>query len=117
MAGARTHHEGCRGRAASCGAEGLTARDAVDLAGTTYGQECAWAATSQMGGHSYAAEDGSVCRAAERRMQRALRTIDGHGWWQRLVPLAEHMGNRWLVRPRSDCGAASPCSIWTRCMR
>ena len=39
-------------------------------------------------------------------MQRALRAIDGHGWRQRLAPLAEHMGNRRLVRARSDRGAA-----------
>src|SRR5919199_6797949 len=35
-------------------------RGAVDLASTTRGQECAWTATSQRGGHSYAADDGSV---------------------------------------------------------
>jgi hypothetical protein len=44
--------------------------------------------------------------AQEQRMQRALRAIDGHGWRQRLAPLAEHMGNRRLVRARSDRGAA-----------
>jgi hypothetical protein len=44
--------------------------------------------------------------AQERRMQRAWRTINGNGWRQRLAPLAEHMGNRPLVRAWSDCGAA-----------
>jgi hypothetical protein len=42
----------------------------------------------------------------EQRMQRACRTINGNGWRQRLAPLAEHMGNRRLVRARSDRGAA-----------
>jgi hypothetical protein len=44
--------------------------------------------------------------AAERRMQRALRAINGRGWRHRLAPLAEHMGNRQLLRARSDLGAA-----------
>src|SRR5437762_3281574 len=44
--------------------------------------------------------------AQEQHLQRALRPIDGHGWRQRLAPLAQHMGNRWLVRARSDRGAA-----------
>jgi hypothetical protein len=44
--------------------------------------------------------------AQERRMQRLVRTINGNGWRQRLAPLAEHMGNRRLVRARSDRGAA-----------
>jgi hypothetical protein len=39
-------------------------------------------------------------------MQRALRTIGGRAWRQRLAPLAEHMGSRRLVRARSDRGAA-----------
>jgi hypothetical protein len=38
-------------------------------------------------------------------MQRALRTISGRAWRQRLAPLAEHLGNRRLVRARSDRGA------------
>jgi hypothetical protein len=42
----------------------------------------------------------------ERRTQRAWRTINGDGWRQRLAPLAEFMGNRRLIRARSDCGAA-----------
>jgi hypothetical protein len=50
----------------------------------------------------------SACRhlAQERHRQRALRTINGPGWRQRLAPLAEHMGNRRLVRARSDRGGA-----------
>jgi hypothetical protein len=44
--------------------------------------------------------------AQERHRQRALRTINGPGWRQRLAPLAEHMGNRRLVRARSDRGGA-----------
>ena len=28
----------------------------------------------------------------ERRVQRTLRTINGHGWRQRPAPLAEHIG-------------------------
>ena len=44
--------------------------------------------------------------AQERHRQRALRTITGPGWRQRLAPLAEHMGNRRLVRARSDRGGA-----------
>jgi hypothetical protein len=44
--------------------------------------------------------------AAERRMQRALRTIGGRVWRQRLAPLAEHLGNRRLARARNDRGAA-----------
>ena len=44
--------------------------------------------------------------AAERRMRRVMRTITGHRWRQRLAPLAEFMGNRRMVRARSDCGAA-----------
>jgi hypothetical protein len=35
-----------------------------------------------------------------------LRTINEPGWRQRLAPLAEHMGNRRLVRSRSDRGGA-----------
>ena len=44
--------------------------------------------------------------AAERRMQRAMRIVNGDGWRSRLAPLAEHMGNRRLIRARSDCGGA-----------
>lgn len=44
--------------------------------------------------------------AQEQHMQRALRPIDGHGWRERLAPLAQHMGNRRLVRARSDRGTA-----------
>jgi hypothetical protein len=44
--------------------------------------------------------------AQEQRMQRALRTIHGHGWREHLAPLAQHMGNRRLVRARSDRGIA-----------
>jgi hypothetical protein len=39
-------------------------------------------------------------------MQRAWRIINGHGWRERLAPLAQHMGNRRLVRARSDRGTA-----------
>src|SRR5438105_15016242 len=44
--------------------------------------------------------------AQERRRQRALRTINGPGWRQRLAPLTQHMGNHRLVRARSDRGGA-----------
>jgi hypothetical protein len=44
--------------------------------------------------------------AQERHRQRALRTITGPGWRQRLAPLAEHMGNRRLIRARSARGGA-----------
>jgi hypothetical protein len=44
--------------------------------------------------------------AVERRMERAMRTLTGDGWRSRLAPLAEHMGNRRMVRARSDCGGA-----------
>jgi hypothetical protein len=44
--------------------------------------------------------------ATERRMQRTMRIVNGNGWRQRLAPLAEHMGNRRMIRARSDCGAA-----------
>ena len=44
--------------------------------------------------------------AQEWHMQRALRIINGHGWRERLAPLAQHMGNRRLVRARSDRGTA-----------
>jgi hypothetical protein len=44
--------------------------------------------------------------AIEHRMERAMRILTGDGWRSRLAPLAEHMGNRRLVRARSDCGAA-----------
>jgi hypothetical protein len=44
--------------------------------------------------------------AQEQRMQRAWRTINGHGWRERLAPLAQHMGNRRLVRAHSDRGTA-----------
>jgi hypothetical protein len=42
----------------------------------------------------------------ERHLQCALRTINGNGWRQRLAPLAEYMGNRRMIRARSECGAA-----------
>jgi hypothetical protein len=44
--------------------------------------------------------------AQEQRMQRAWRILNGHGWRERLAPLAQHMGNRRLVRARSDRGTA-----------
>ena len=44
--------------------------------------------------------------AQEWHMQRALRIINGYGWRERLAPLAQHMGNRRLVRARSDRGTA-----------
>ena len=44
--------------------------------------------------------------AQEQRMRRALRILNGHGWRERLAPLAQHMGNRRLVRARSDRGTA-----------
>jgi hypothetical protein len=44
--------------------------------------------------------------AAERRMQRTWRTINEDGWRHHLAPLAEHMGNRRVIRARSDRGAA-----------
>jgi hypothetical protein len=55
---------------------------------------------------AYPAVATSERLAAERRMQRASRTINGPGWRQRLVPLAEHMGNHRLIRARSNRGAA-----------
>ena len=39
-------------------------------------------------------------------MRRAWRILNGHGWRERLAPLAQHMGNRRLVRARSDRGTA-----------
>ena len=44
--------------------------------------------------------------AAERRMQHLLRTITGDGWRHRLAPLAEYLGNRRMIRARSDRGGA-----------
>ena len=44
--------------------------------------------------------------AQEWGMQRALRILNGHGWRERLAPLAQHMDNRRLVRARSDRGTA-----------
>jgi hypothetical protein len=37
-------------------------------------------------------------------MRHAWRILNGHGWRERLAPLAQHMGNRRLVRARSDRG-------------
>jgi hypothetical protein len=39
-------------------------------------------------------------------MRHAWRILNGHGWRERLAPLAQHMGNRRLVRARSDRGTA-----------
>src|SRR5919197_5531384 len=44
--------------------------------------------------------------AAERRLQRAVRIINGRTWRQRLALLAQYIGDRRLVRARSDRGAA-----------
>jgi hypothetical protein len=44
--------------------------------------------------------------AQEQRMRHAWRILNGHGWRERLAPLAQHMGNRRLVRARSDRGTA-----------
>ena len=44
--------------------------------------------------------------AAERRLQRAVRIINGRAWRQRLAPLARYMGDCQLIRARSDRGAA-----------
>jgi hypothetical protein len=43
--------------------------------------------------------------AQERRLQECVRSLQAHGWEQRLQSLATHMVERRLVRGRGDAGA------------